>query len=58
MEAINDPDPSADEDSDMDMDHTLKFCAFPGLVKYGDEQGQYPDMRNVLLKARVCSGVG
>ncbi|KAE8853871.1 hypothetical protein CFE70_003710 [Pyrenophora teres f. teres 0-1] len=58
MEAINDPDPSTDEDSDMYMDRTLKFCAFPGLIKYGDEQGQYPDMRNVLLKARVCSGVG
>lgn len=58
MEDINDPDPSMDNDSDMEMDRTLKFCAFPGLVKYGDERGQHPEMRNVLLKARVCSGVG
>ena len=58
MEAINDPDPSMDEDSDMDMDRTLRFCAFPGLLKYGDEQGQHPEMRNILLRARVCSGVG
>ena len=58
MEAINDPHPSMDEDSDMDMDRTLKFCAFPGLLKYGDERGHHPEMRNILLKASVCSGVG
>ncbi|RMZ74407.1 Involucrin repeat [Pyrenophora seminiperda CCB06] len=52
MEAINDPNPSMEEDSDMDMGRTLKFCAFPGLVKYGDERGHHPEMRNILLKAR------
>jgi hypothetical protein len=58
MEAVNDFDPTMEDDTDMDVDRTLLFCAFPGLIKYGDEWGEHSEMSNVLMKARVCSGMG
>ena len=57
MEAVNDIDPAMEDDTDMNVDRTFLFCAFPGLIKYGDEWGEHSEMSNVLLKARVCSGV-
>jgi hypothetical protein len=57
MEAVNDVDPAMEDDTDMDVDRTFLFCAFPGLVKYGDEWGEHSEMSNVLMKARVCSGL-
>jgi hypothetical protein len=58
METINDVEGNVDENSDMGIDQTFLFCVFPGLLKFGDEWGQHPEISNVLLKARVCSGVG
>lgn len=58
MEAINDVDSTTDDDAAMETDRTFLFCAFPGLVKHGDEWGEHLEMSNVLLKARVCSGFG
>ncbi|KAG9185761.1 hypothetical protein G6011_07092 [Alternaria panax] len=57
MEAVNDFDPAMEDDTDLDIDRMFLFCAFPGLIKYGDEWGEHFEMSNVLLKARVCSGV-
>ncbi|KAI4626435.1 hypothetical protein J4E83_003585 [Alternaria metachromatica] len=57
MEAVNDVDPAVEDGADMDVDRRFLFCAFPGLVKWGDEWGEHAEMSNVLLKARVCSGV-
>ncbi|KAI4944806.1 hypothetical protein J4E91_008493 [Alternaria rosae] len=57
MEAVNDIDPAVEDGADMDVDRRFLFCAFPGLVKWGDEWGEHAETRNVLLKARVCSGV-
>jgi len=57
MEAVNDIDPAVEDGTDMDVDRRFLFCAFPGLVKWGDEWGEHAEMSNVLLKARVCSGV-
>ncbi|KAI4632047.1 uncharacterized protein J4E87_001517 [Alternaria ethzedia] len=57
MEAVNDVDPAVEDGTDMDVDRRFLFCAFPGLVKWGDEWGEHAEMSNVLLKARVCSGV-
>lgn len=58
MEAINDVDPTMDDDSSMKTDRTFLFCAFPGLVKHGNEWGEHLEISNVLLKARVCTGLG
>jgi hypothetical protein len=58
MEAINDIEGIVDDGSDMNIDRTFSFCVFPGLIKFGDEWGQHPEVSNVLLKARVCSSVG
>jgi hypothetical protein len=58
MEAINVLEGTVDEDSDMHIDRTFRFCVFPGLIKSGDEWGQHPEISNVLLKARVCTGAG
>ncbi|KAL1792378.1 hypothetical protein ACET3X_008885 [Alternaria dauci] len=57
MEAVNDVGLYMEDDTDMDVDRRFLFCAFPGLIKYGDEWGEHPEMSNILLKARVCSGV-
>ncbi|KAH8624350.1 hypothetical protein IG631_21089 [Alternaria alternata] len=57
METVNDVDPSMEDDTDMEVDRIFLFCAFPGLIKYGDEWGEHYEMSNVLLKARVCSCV-
>lgn len=58
MEAINDVDSSMDDDAVVETDRTFLFCAFPGLVKHGDEWGEHLEISNVLFKARVCSGFG
>ncbi|KAI4712209.1 hypothetical protein J4E89_002474 [Alternaria sp. Ai002NY15] len=57
MEAVNDVDRAVEDGTDMDVDRRFLFCAFPGLVKWGDEWGEHAEMSNVLLKARVCSDV-
>ncbi|KAF2105332.1 hypothetical protein BDV96DRAFT_376991 [Lophiotrema nucula] len=54
MENIN---AEMDED-DVFKEKTLSFCVFPCLEKFGDEVGENSQVRNVLLKARVCCGVG
>ncbi|KAF2463459.1 uncharacterized protein BDR25DRAFT_307750 [Lindgomyces ingoldianus] len=53
MDSINDND----MDDDF-IDRKFCFCVFPLLEKFGDEAGENVDVRNVLLKARVCCGVG
>jgi hypothetical protein len=58
MEAINDVESTMDDDTVMETDRTFLFCAFPGLIKHGNEWGEHHEMSNVLLKARVCSGFG
>ena len=57
METVNDVDPAMEDDTDMEIDRKFLFCAFPGLIKYGDEWGENSEMSNIVLKARVCSGV-
>ncbi|CAN9365715.1 unnamed protein product [Alternaria alternata] len=57
METVNDVDPAMEDDTDMEIDRKFLFCAFPGLIKYGDEWGEHSEMSNIVLKARVCSGV-
>lgn len=57
MESVNDID-SMDEDDDTSSQQGFAFCVFPCLEKFGDEFGEKTEVRNVLLKARVCSGVG
>ncbi|KAF1997928.1 hypothetical protein P154DRAFT_524462 [Amniculicola lignicola CBS 123094] len=54
MEPIND----SDMDDDSYLARTLTFCVFPLLVKFGDEAGENLQIQNVLLKAKVCCGVG
>ncbi|KAF2800751.1 hypothetical protein K505DRAFT_412799 [Melanomma pulvis-pyrius CBS 109.77] len=58
MDAINDFDNGLDEDGDVFTERKFSFCVFPCLEKFGDEWGEKIDVRNVLLKARVCSGAG
>ena len=57
MEAINDID-EMDEDGDTTVDRKFVFCVSPCLEKFGDEFGENVAVRNVLLKAKVCCGVG
>jgi hypothetical protein len=55
-------------ESDQDLDsmdehdglpeRQFLFCVFPCLEKFGNEWGEDEEMGNVLLKARVCCGVG
>jgi hypothetical protein len=56
MEAHDDFD-SMDEDDDLGR-RQFMFCVTPCLEKYGDEWGENAEVVNVLLKARVCCGVG
>ena len=58
MEPINDLDNALDEDGDTLIERRLLFCVFPCLEKFGDEWGEHIETNNVLLKARVCCGVG
>ncbi|ORY11640.1 hypothetical protein BCR34DRAFT_565015 [Clohesyomyces aquaticus] len=53
MESVND-----EMDEDVFEDRSFSFCVFPLLEKFGDEVGENLEVRNVLLKARVCCGVG
>ncbi|KAF2659427.1 hypothetical protein K491DRAFT_675647 [Lophiostoma macrostomum CBS 122681] len=57
MEMINDID-DVDDDGDTQIDRIFSFCVFPCLEKFGDEFGEKVEVRNVLLKAKVCCGVG
>jgi hypothetical protein len=57
MEIINDVD-DMDDDGDTRIERIFSFCVFPCLEKFGDEFGEKVDVRNVLLKAKVCCGVG
>jgi len=59
MESVNDLDSMADDDEEMNSsEHQFLFCVFPCLEKFGDEWGDNIEVSNVLLKARVCCGVG
>jgi hypothetical protein len=57
MEPVNDFD-AMEEDGDALISRKVRFCVYPCLVKYGDEYGERMEMKNILLKARVCCGVG
>jgi hypothetical protein len=57
MEVVNDVD-GTDEDGDVFTERQFAFCVFPCLEKWGDEWGEREGVRNVLLRARVCVGVG
>jgi hypothetical protein len=48
---------SMDEDDDLGR-RQFMFCVTPCLEKYGDEWGENAEVVNVLLRARVCCGVG
>lgn len=51
MEPVND----IDGDGDVLVERRFfSFCVFPCLEKFGDEFGEKTDVRNILLKARVC----
>ncbi|KAH7392741.1 hypothetical protein BKA66DRAFT_412490, partial [Pyrenochaeta sp. MPI-SDFR-AT-0127] len=58
MDSVNDLDNATDEDGDTLTERKFLFCVFPCLEKHGDEWGEHPETSNVLLKARVCCGVG
>jgi hypothetical protein len=58
MEPINDMIDDMDEDGNTPTKRTFLFCVFPCLEKFGDERGEHVQLSNVLLKARVCCGVG
>ncbi|PSN68959.1 hypothetical protein BS50DRAFT_586331 [Corynespora cassiicola Philippines] len=58
MESINDFGDETDDDGDVFIDRKFAFCVFPCLEKFGDEWGEHSDVSNILLKARVCCGVG
>ncbi|KAL1606691.1 hypothetical protein SLS60_004098 [Paraconiothyrium brasiliense] len=58
MEPINELDGFTDDDGDVVVDRTFAFCVFPSLEKFGDEYGEHIEVRNVLVKARVCCSVG
>jgi hypothetical protein len=55
MMSINDEDEMEDIVYD---DRKFDFCVFPMLEKFGNEAGENLQVSNVLLKARVCCGVG
>ncbi|KAH7075674.1 hypothetical protein BKA63DRAFT_303474 [Paraphoma chrysanthemicola] len=57
MDSINDLDDDMDDDGKV-AGNDLLFCVFPCLQKFGDERGENLDVNNILLKARVCCGVG
>jgi hypothetical protein len=57
MEIVNDLE-DGDGDEDVFTERRFAFCVFPCLEKFGDEWGENTGVRNVLLKARVCCGVG
>jgi hypothetical protein len=54
MESVNEFDDDLDGD-DSARGRTFSFCVFPCLEKYGDEFGENTHVRNVLLRAKVCS---
>ncbi|KAF2027543.1 hypothetical protein EK21DRAFT_71736, partial [Setomelanomma holmii] len=58
MDPINDLDEDVDDDTKMASSNQFMFCVFPCLQKFGDERGENLEVSNVLLKARVCCGVG
>lgn len=58
MESVNDLDCTIDEDGDTIVEKKLLFCVFPCVEKFGDEWGEHTETSNILLKARVCCGMG
>jgi hypothetical protein len=58
MEPVNDLEYIMDEGSDMYTQRKFAFCVFPCLEKLGGETGDRTDMSSVVLRARVCCGVG
>ncbi|CAO2651117.1 Nn.00g094140.m01.CDS01 [Neocucurbitaria sp. VM-36] len=58
MEPVNDLDTVMDGNGDTPTEQKFLFCVFPCLEKFGDEWGEHLDTSNVLLRARVCCGVG
>ncbi|KAH8717033.1 hypothetical protein GQ44DRAFT_624177, partial [Phaeosphaeriaceae sp. PMI808] len=57
MESVNVPDDIDDDDNDL-THHFFLFCVFPCLEKFGNEWGENAEVVNILLKAKVCCGVG
>ncbi|KAF1835978.1 hypothetical protein BDW02DRAFT_494663 [Decorospora gaudefroyi] len=57
MESVYDLDDAMDE-GDALTERMFLFCIFPCLEKYGDERGEHQETSHVLVKARVCCGVG
>jgi hypothetical protein len=44
------------EDEDTLDGREIRCVTFPGMIKEGDENGEQPQLRNVIAKARVlCS---
>jgi hypothetical protein len=58
MESVNDLDNMVDDGEVGSLNRRFIFCVFPCLEKFGDERGENTQVSNVLLKARVCCGVG
>ncbi|KAJ4369042.1 hypothetical protein N0V83_006124 [Neocucurbitaria cava] len=58
MEPVNDLDTALDEDGDTPTEQRFLFCVFPCLEKFGNEWGEHLETSNILLRARVCCGVG
>lgn len=56
MEAINDD--GIDDDGNALSLQDFLFCAFPCVEKLGEEWGKGIEKCNILLKAKVCGGVG
>lgn len=40
-------------DVESARDQTIRYATFPVVIKFGDEDGDNPDMTNVIFKARV-----
>lgn len=57
MDSVNDPD-DIDETDNILSHRIFLFCVFPSLQKFGNEWGENEEVVNMLLKAKVCCGVG
>lgn len=42
-----------DEDGEEDGEREVECVVYPGLVKWGDEQGEHRELRNVVARMRV-----
>jgi hypothetical protein len=53
-----DPINELEEDDGEFLEPEFRYAVFPNLIKSGDELGARPEIRNVLLRARVVCGKG